>query len=109
MQDKEHQKRTSKFLSLILRHAPDTIGLELDSQGWADVCQLLDRAARHGMKISIEELRTIVATSEKSAFRLAMTGASFVPARVIPCQQWNSVWRRRNRRPCFITGPRNDL
>ena len=25
----------SKFLSLVLRHQPDTIGLALDAQGWA--------------------------------------------------------------------------
>ena len=28
---------TSKFLSLVLRHKPDTIGISLDEHGWANV------------------------------------------------------------------------
>jgi RNA:NAD 2'-phosphotransferase (TPT1/KptA family) len=27
---------TSKFLSLVLRHQPESIGLSLDTNGWAD-------------------------------------------------------------------------
>ena len=33
--------RTSKFLSLVLRHKPESIGLELDTEGWANVADLL--------------------------------------------------------------------
>ena len=33
-------KRTSKLLSLLLRHRPETIDLELDRHGWADICLL---------------------------------------------------------------------
>ncbi len=29
--------RISKFLSLVLRHQPDAIGIELDENGWTDV------------------------------------------------------------------------
>jgi RNA:NAD 2'-phosphotransferase (TPT1/KptA family) len=36
-----HLAHASKFLSLILRHAPEKIGLALDAQGWADIGQLL--------------------------------------------------------------------
>ena len=35
-------KRLSKFLSLILRHKPETVGISLDEHGWADVDELLD-------------------------------------------------------------------
>ncbi|PHM71821.1 RNA 2'-phosphotransferase [Xenorhabdus sp. KJ12.1] len=28
--------KTSKFLSYVLRHQPESIGLTLDSEGWAD-------------------------------------------------------------------------
>ena len=35
-------KELSKFLSLILRHKPETIGIELDEHGWADVGELID-------------------------------------------------------------------
>lgn len=32
---------TSKFLSLILRHKPETIGIKLDEHSWADVSELI--------------------------------------------------------------------
>lgn len=35
-------KRRSKFLSKILRHKPEMVGVELDLQGWVDVDLLLD-------------------------------------------------------------------
>src|SRR3954447_17418462 len=38
--------RTSKFLSLVLRHRPDRIGLTLDPQGWARVDELIEAAQR---------------------------------------------------------------
>ena len=33
---------TSKFLSLILRHKPEEIGISLDEHGWADVGELIE-------------------------------------------------------------------
>ena len=37
----KRKKNTSKFISLILRHKPETIGIELDEHGWADVDELI--------------------------------------------------------------------
>ena len=34
--------KTSKFIALILRHKPETIGISLDEHGWADVHELID-------------------------------------------------------------------
>ena len=34
----------SKFLSLVLRHSPETIGLKLDEAGWAQTDELLASA-----------------------------------------------------------------
>ena len=43
----EEQKKTiSKFLSLILLHNPQTIGLRIDENGWADVEELLAKSAK---------------------------------------------------------------
>ena len=56
--------QTSKFLSLILRHAPETIGLALDANGWAEVDQLLAQAASHGKAISREQLQEVVANDK---------------------------------------------
>lgn len=55
--------KTSKFLSLILRHKPEEIGITLDKHGWAVVTELLD-----GMKITMETLEHIVATDEKKRY-----------------------------------------
>ena len=38
---------TSKFLSLVLRHQPDVIGLSLDAEGWADIDELIRLAQGH--------------------------------------------------------------
>ena len=35
-------KETSKYLSLILRHQPEVIGITLDEHGWANVNELID-------------------------------------------------------------------
>ena len=55
--------RISKFISLILRHKPETIGIKLDKHGWADVKELLK-----GVNISMEELEHIVDTDEKQRY-----------------------------------------
>ena len=33
--------KISKYISLILRHKPDVIGIQLDTNGWANVEELL--------------------------------------------------------------------
>jgi putative RNA 2'-phosphotransferase len=58
----------SKFLSLVLRHDPGVIGLELDANGWASVSELLSKAAAHGTALSEDELKEIVTTNEKKRF-----------------------------------------
>lgn len=61
-------KSTSKFLSLILRHKPEVIGLELDEQGWAEVPELLEKAAQQNRHISRELLEIVVSTNDKKRF-----------------------------------------
>ena len=61
-------KETSKFLSYVLRHRPDSIGLTLDEGGWAEVSDLLARAAEKGRVISIEHLRKVVRENDKQRF-----------------------------------------
>lgn len=58
----------SKFLSLVLRHKPEEIGLSLDDHGWARVSELLAKAAAHGTVISPQLLEEIVATNDKKRF-----------------------------------------
>ena len=40
-------KDVSKFLSLILRHSPEKIGLKLDENGWADVDELIEKCNKN--------------------------------------------------------------
>ena len=42
--------QASKFLSLILRHRPETVGIALDPEGWADVDALLAGMAGKGTR-----------------------------------------------------------
>lgn len=74
----DHQKSVniSKFLSLILRHKPEVIGLELDSGGWANVDELLTKCqqARRGKNITREDLAKVVETNNKSRFAFSSDG-----------------------------------
>lgn len=65
---------TSKFLSYVLRHAPESIGLKLDGQGWADVSDLLEKANAAGTPLDGVTLRQIVAESDKKRFTLSDDG-----------------------------------
>ncbi len=64
-------KQQSKFLSLVLRHAPEKAGLTLDSQGWVAVDDLLAGCAKAGQKIDWATLEQIVVTSDKKRFTLS--------------------------------------
>jgi len=68
MMKEKNVKNTSKFLSLILRHSPETIGLNLDTNGWAAVDELLLKMANHKHILSMEELFEIVETNDKKRF-----------------------------------------
>ena len=61
--------KCSKFLSLILRHHPETIGIALDPHGWADVDELIlkvNQAGRYVLdKVLLEE---IVRTDNKQRY-----------------------------------------
>jgi putative RNA 2'-phosphotransferase len=66
--------RTSKFLSLHLRHRPDALGLELQPGGWVGVQELLVAAARHGEPITQAELEEVVAQNDKQRFSFDVSG-----------------------------------
>ncbi|WP_402718406.1 RNA 2'-phosphotransferase [Janthinobacterium rivuli] len=70
----DHLVNTSKFLSLILRHAPEKIGLALDPNGWADIGQLLALAAQHGRRLSREQLDDVVALDSKTRYAISDDG-----------------------------------
>ena len=66
---KSDKKNTSKFISLILRHKPETIGITLDEQGWAVVQELIDGINQsEGHTLDMEILEEIVRTDEKQRY-----------------------------------------
>ena len=66
---------TSKFLSLVLRHRPDMIGITLDAEGWVPVDDLLAACAQHGRAISREQLNVVVRTNDKQRFAFSADGS----------------------------------
>ncbi len=64
----ENLRRSSKFLSLILRHRPETIGLSLDPNGWAEVSELIVKLRQHAHPLDFQDLKIIVETSDKQRF-----------------------------------------
>lgn len=58
---------TSKYLSLILRHKPETIGISLDEHGWANVDELIAGISKtHDLNMNI--LEEIVRTDNKQRY-----------------------------------------
>lgn len=64
---------TSKLLSYVLRHRPDSIGLQLDASGWAEVDVLLQRLAEHGKAVDRALLDRVVAHNDKQRFAFDAT------------------------------------
>jgi putative RNA 2'-phosphotransferase len=66
--------RTSKFLSLILRHEPERVGLKLGEAGWVGVNELLQAVNANGVTLTLEQLQHIVATSDKKRYAFSEDG-----------------------------------
>jgi putative RNA 2'-phosphotransferase len=76
----------SRFLSTVLRHEPDLAGLELDSQGWVRVEDLIEGVERARRKpgankrartlppLTRDSLRQVVASNDKQRFALSPDG-----------------------------------
>jgi putative RNA 2'-phosphotransferase len=60
--------RRSRHLSFVLRHRPDSIGIELEPGGWVAVDVLLAALARHGRSLSRAELDEVVARDAKRRY-----------------------------------------
>lgn len=67
-------KRISKFLSLILRHAPEKVGLTLQEGGWVEVSALLTAMQQAGTAINLPLLQRIVAEDEKQRYAFSADG-----------------------------------
>lgn len=66
--------RKSKFLSLILRHKPEVIGLTLDRNGWASISDIVSKSTTFGKSLSRQDIITIVRTCDKQRYCLSPGG-----------------------------------
>jgi|SRR5690554_6414385 len=68
--------KTSKFLSFVLRHKPDAIGLELDANGWANLDELIDKANTSGEVGNLDRalVQEVVDTNDKKRFVISDDG-----------------------------------
>ncbi len=61
-------------MSFILRHHPESIGLELDPQRWASVDALVSKANASGKSITEAQVKEVVAKNEQQIFALSDDG-----------------------------------
>lgn len=59
-------RKVSKFLSFILRHNPQSIGLTLDSHGWADVGELIAKSKE--IKLNRKMIDEVVKNDSKQRY-----------------------------------------
>jgi putative RNA 2'-phosphotransferase len=64
----------SKFLSLVLRHEPEEIGLVLDENGWAELAELVRLSNQRGKQLTRELVEEVVTKNDKQRFMISPDG-----------------------------------
>ncbi len=70
MASSKQLNKTSKFLSFVLRHKPEAIGLTLNENGWANIDELISKANSSGEVTPLDRalIQEVVDTSDKQRF-----------------------------------------
>ncbi len=68
---KYNNESLSKFLTLILRHKPELIGIQLDEAGWVSIEILLTACCKHSKPLEMDQLLEIVREDKKDRFALS--------------------------------------
>ena len=58
----------SRYISLILRHKPEVIGITIDEHGWANVEELIQGIEKNNPEFNMEALEEIVKTDNKQRY-----------------------------------------
>ncbi len=61
-------KDISKLLSLVLRHQPEALNIELDQNGWTNVDTLIAKVKERSAEFDFDRLEQLVITSDKQRF-----------------------------------------
>lgn len=86
---------TSKFLSFVLRHHPESIGITLDQEGWADINALISGATKDGKIIDRELIFSIVENSDKKRFTISSNGLAIRAAQGHSTEQVNLSYEEK--------------
>lgn len=70
----KHHTDVSKFLSYVLRHQPEAIGIALDAEGWTDIANLIAAAAKAGKQFDRGLIEAVVAGNDKKRFAISGDG-----------------------------------
>ena len=62
----DNLKKISKFMSYVLRHKPESIGIELDKNGWVGLDEFIDASG-----LSMDMISDVVRTSDKQRFAIS--------------------------------------
>ena len=71
---KDRTIRISKFLSLVLRHQPEKVGLTLNDEGWVSVSELILAFESYGFPLALGELQEVVRSNDKKRFSFSPDG-----------------------------------
>lgn len=82
---KNEKVELSIFISLVLRHKPEIIGIQVDEHGWADIEELLEGISSTGRIIDKELLSEIVRIDKKNRYSFSDDG------RLIRANQGHSI------------------
>lgn len=66
--------KISKFLSFVLKHNPQSIGMKREPEGWLNIEDLIKNANANGKSITLAQLHEVVASSEEKRFVLSEGG-----------------------------------
>ena len=82
------ENKLSVYLSYLLRHRPDEIGLSMDEHGWVDVQELIDKINAGGeYTLDTDRLEGIVTSDKKGRYRFNEDGT-----RIKACQGHSIEW-----------------
>lgn len=67
-----NEKAISQYLSFILRHKPEEIGLTLNREGWANIEELISKSQPvKDVTLDEEIIKNIVSNSDKKRFQIS--------------------------------------
>lgn len=73
MLSKEKENQLSKYVSYILRHNPEEIGIQLDEQGWTNVIEFIKKSQSKYV-FNLEDLKQVVENNNKKRFEFSHDG-----------------------------------